>query len=93
MVRRCTSCHRYLTGSPQPGLDHPDVNGGPHCTLAHHPSPCDFVDSRDRPCSFYEDLVSEEADHVHVGASTTHDSSEPSAYEVLEGRVAQLQRE
>ena len=50
-IRRCTSCHNYIDGAPDPSLVHVGKYG-PDCTSAHHPSPCDHS-GKDGDCQFY----------------------------------------
>ena len=57
MVRRCTNCHRYITGSPVQALDHKDVPSGDRCTLPHHPLPCDWVGECGQVCSYVPPLL------------------------------------
>ena len=74
-----------MTGSPTPDLDHHGVGTGVECTLEHHPAPCDWEDDRRSVlCSFY-------ADHVSVSEASSEEA--PSAVQLLEERLAQLQRE
>ena len=83
MVRRCTTCHRYVTGAPTPDLDHGGVGSGPDCTLEHHTASCDWEDDRriGVTCSYFPDTVP-----VSV-------PEEQNAVQLLEERLAQLQRE
>ena len=53
-IRRCTTCHKYIDGSPDPSLEHVGKYG-PECTSDHHPDPCDHT-GRDGDCQFYAGL-------------------------------------
>ena len=50
-VRRCSTCHMYIDGAPEPSLAH-DGKYGPECTSAHHPDPCDHS-GKEGGCKFY----------------------------------------
>ena len=50
-IRRCSACHKYIDGAPEPSLTH-DGKYGPDCTSAHHPDPCDHS-GKDGTCQFY----------------------------------------
>ena len=51
-VRRCTGCHRYISGAPTPDLEH---NGkyGSDCQAEHHPDPCDYIHREHGACTHY----------------------------------------
>ena len=53
-VRRCTLCHNYIDGAPNPNLTHVG-KFGPDCTSDHHPAPCDYTQRESGPCKFYGD--------------------------------------
>ena len=50
-VRRCSACHMYLDGAPEPSLVHVGKYG-PECTSAHHPDPCDHS-GKDGACQYH----------------------------------------
>ena len=50
-IRRCSACHMYIDGAPDPSLMH-EGKYGPDCSSAHHPAPCDHS-GRDGTCQFY----------------------------------------
>jgi hypothetical protein len=50
-IRRCSTCHLYIDGAPEPSLVH-DGKYGPECTSDHHPAPCDHS-GKDGVCQFY----------------------------------------
>ena len=52
-IKRCTSCHKYIDGAPDPSLVHVG-KFGPECTASHHPDPCDHS-GKDGFCQFYAD--------------------------------------
>ena len=50
-VRRCSACHMYIDGAPEPSLVHVGKYG-PECTSAHHPDPCDHS-GKDGACQYH----------------------------------------
>ena len=52
VVKRCSKCHRYISGAPSQDLEHSGPFG-PDCTGEHHPNPCNYVHKEDGACSFY----------------------------------------
>ena len=51
---QCISCHRFLTGAPQPEVDHQGAPHGSLCTLPHHPDPCEWHDEQGNPCTHHQ---------------------------------------
>ena len=54
-VKRCSKCHKFISGAPTPELEHTGVFG-PECQGAHHPDPCSYMSKENSPCSFYANL-------------------------------------
>ena len=94
MVRRCSKCHRYTQGAPVPELDHHGSNPGNFCSLAHHPSPCDWANKDSIGCTIYsvesvqvDQLLGEPIDTRPIGAGVNGDL-------LIDGpTVADLQRQ
>ena len=57
MVRHCSVCHHYVTGSPTSELSHGDVQPEPGCNLLHHPSPCPWVSRNGVPCTHHHTIA------------------------------------
>ena len=51
-VKRCSRCHRYISGAPSAELKHTG-DFGADCKGEHHPSPCNYVGKENQPCSYY----------------------------------------
>ena len=85
MVRRCQTCHRFVTGAPDSSLDHGGVPSGSACSLDHHPSPCNSEDLHGQPCTHYEGAQGQ------YGASRSADNSLDAVS--LQQRIEQLERE
>ena len=52
-VRRCTGCHRYISGAPKPELEHVG-RYGPDYQGEHHPAPCDYIHLELGGCTRHE---------------------------------------
>ena len=50
---RCKKCYRFITGAPDPNLDHEVSSGDARCTLDHHPEPCDYKSKTHGDCRHY----------------------------------------
>ena len=96
MVRLCGQCHLYITGAPDPSLDHSGSISGSLCVLPHHPAPCPFIDAHDNPCN-YEDLGVANLDDVPVtvpsAANVGATVSELQEVFHLQEQLQRLQRE
>ena len=66
MVRLCPTCHRFITGAPEPSLDHSEGASGHLCVLPHHPPPCPGTDRHGNPCQIDENRVPVSDDDVPV---------------------------
>ena len=93
MVRQCSECHRFITGAPNPDVDHnAPAPGRGACTLSHHPPPCPFVSEHGVPCTHSytsEDLIIPSAIAGHINPS--FDSSDGDL--TLVQQLEQLRRE
>ena len=54
-VKRCSKCHKFISGAPTSELEHTGVFG-PECQGAHHPDSCSYMSKENSPCSFYANL-------------------------------------
>ena len=51
-VKRCTKCHKYISGAPSPELAHVGTFGI-DCKSDHHPNPCTYVSKENVACGFF----------------------------------------
>ena len=73
-VRRCTICHRYIEGAPDPGLVH-DGPCGQACKSHHHPSPCDYTHKDTGPCDFHGEHISSEEEELTMTQLQARDAT------------------
>ena len=100
MVRLCVNCHRYITGAPDPSVDHSGGAPGTQCSLPHHPQPCPGTDRRGHDCQYEESrdddlgvrLLDDERDDLGTGGPGLVSSQGPEV-NPLQALVDQLQRE
>ena len=52
-VKRCTKCHRYIAGAPDPSLTHSGPFGN-DCLSEHHPDPCLYINKDGVSCNHYQ---------------------------------------
>ena len=96
-MRQCVTCHRFVTGAPDPSVDHTEGTSGPLCVLSHHPPPCPMVDRHGNPCTYHaiaESAAAALAAHVPdsaPGPGCSHGT--PEDVTLLRQQLEELQRE